>query len=208
MKRLSLAASVAGLAVILSGLVAAGAAHADTLTALLKNGPLAQVDVDKKGSFRKSRVLIDIDASVEETWAVLKDFKSYPRYMPTCEEVKVKQKGGYTYVDFELDTPLISTEYTSRYKLNQGQHRMDILVVDGDNKGSFFLWELSPTKTGTRVRYSGLVKNFSSIVESLDDDEQTITIGVNVVSLLQGAKALKRETERRRGSRKSNTTAK
>ena len=50
---------------------------------------------------------------------------------------------------------------------------------------------------GTRITYSGVVRNFSSVAERLDDEQQSITIGINVVSVLQGAKALKREAERR-----------
>lgn len=182
---------------LLSALTGARAAHADDLTDQLKKGPLVRVEVTDQGRFKRSTVLIDVAVPMEKVWATLADFKSYPTFMPRCEEVEVRKKGKYTLIEFDLDTPLVSTNYTSRYAVFAKRHRMEMKVVDGDIEGSTFVWQLAKVPGGTRVTYSGVVRNFSIVAESLDDDQQSITIGINVVSLLQGAKALKFEAERR-----------
>lgn len=178
-------------------LFGAAPAAADDLTDQLKEGPLVRVEVDKNGRFKSSTVLMDVAAPVDAVWATLADFKSYPSYMPRTDEVEVKVKGGYTFVEMELDTPLVSTSYTSRYQLLTQKKKMHVRVVDGDIEDSEFHWTLTPTPVGTRITYSGVVRNFSSVAERLDDDQQSITIGINVVSVLQAAKAVKREAERR-----------
>jgi ribosome-associated toxin RatA of RatAB toxin-antitoxin module len=185
------------LSLSLSLVVGALPARADDLTDQLKKGPLVRVEVDPKGRFKSSTVLMDVAAPVELVWATLADFKSYPSYMPRCEEVEVKQKGGYTFVEMDIDTPLVSTSYTSRYQLLADKKTVHVLVVDGDIEDSEFHWQLAPSSAGTRITYWGVVRNFSSVAERLDDDQQSITIGINVVSVLQAAKALKREAERR-----------
>jgi hypothetical protein len=47
----------------------------------------------------------------------------------------------------------------------------------------------------SRIYYSGAVKNFSSVAESFEDDQQTLTIGINVVSLMAATKAVKERAE-------------
>jgi ribosome-associated toxin RatA of RatAB toxin-antitoxin module len=182
---------------VLSLVFGALPAAADPLTEQLKEGPLVRVEVDKEGRFKRSTVLMDVAAPVDAVWATLADFKSYPTYMPRCEEVEIKKKGGYTFVEMELDTPLVSTSYTSRYQMLPKEKKVHVRVVDGDIEDSEFHWALAPSPVGTRITYSGVVRNFSSVAERLDDEQQSITIGINVVSVLQAAKALKREAERR-----------
>lgn len=178
------------------GLLARPAA-ADALTDALKDGPLVRVEVDKQGRFKRSTVILDVDAPVDQVWATLADFKSYPTYMPRCEEVEVQHKPPYVYVEMDIDTPLVSTSYKSRYQLFPEKRQADIKVVDGDIEGSEFTWKMEGIGERTRITYTGVIRNFSSVAESLDDDQQSITIGINVVSLLQAAKALKQEAERR-----------
>ncbi len=182
---------------VLAALLAAPPVLADTLTSMLKKGPLARVDYDQRGKFKGSTVVIDIDAPVQVVWDTLADFRSYPRFMPRCEEVEVKEKDGYHFVEFDIDTPIVSTNYTSRYKMDAQKRRADILIVEGDVEGSTFTWQLETVPRGTRVTYWGNIKNFSSVVSSLDDKDQTITIGVNVVSFIAAARSLKTESEKR-----------
>jgi hypothetical protein len=51
------------------------------------------------------------------------------------------------------------------------------------------------TEGRARIYDSGLIKNFSPIAESFEDDQQTLSIGINVVSLMASAKAVKARSE-------------
>jgi len=47
----------------------------------------------------------------------------------------------------------------------------------------------------TRIYYGGVTRNFSSMAQRLEDDQQTITVGVNVVGLMAAVKAIKTRAE-------------
>ena len=58
-------------------------------------------------------------------------------------------------------------------------------------------WRLEGTADGrTLVYYKVTLRGFSSVVESLEDDQQTMTVGVNVGTVVAATKAIKRESER------------
>ena len=47
----------------------------------------------------------------------------------------------------------------------------------------------------TIIYHQGSTRNFSSFAASLDDEQQTITVGVNVSSVIAAAKGIKRRSE-------------
>ena len=58
----------------------------------------------------------------------------------------------------------------------------------GDLKGSEYDWRIvSLGPEQSRIFYGGVTRNFSSMATRLEDDQQTITVGVNVVGVLAAA---------------------
>jgi hypothetical protein len=108
----------------------------------------------------------------------------------------VTREGAEALMKVKLDTPLVATSYTNRMSPDAVNKTMNVRQVKGDLSGSRYLWRLTALGEGkTRITYSGIVKNFSSIAESLDDEQQTLTIGINVVSLMAQVKAVKGRAE-------------
>lgn len=181
---------------ILAGLFLPWPAMADDLSRLLEVGPLVRVETDEEGRFRQGLAVADIDAPPEAVWQVLTDFTAYPTFMPRIERIDVRRTGTDYLVAFELDTPLVSTRFTNRYTLDLDRRIVRVRQVEGDLKGSRFEWRIEPRAKGSRVFYSGVVKNFSTLAQSLDDEQQSMTIAVNVVSLLSSLRAVKERAEK------------
>ena len=162
---------------------------------LLNQGPMVHIEFNEKDLYHKGLAIVDIQAPPDTVWRALTDFGGYPTFMPRVEKTTVRKKNDVTFVDFELDTPLVSTAYTNRYHMDPAHRWLKIETVKGDAKGSQFTWHVRPHGSGTRVYNDGIVRNFSSIAQRLDDAQQTITIGINVVTLLSAAKAVKKRAE-------------
>ena len=180
-------------------LLCATAVAAPSASANKSKRPVIDVQFDDNGRFRRAKTTLAVDAPPEVVWATLLDFKRYPSFMPRVDEATPHQRRGKLEVDFELDTPLMTTEYTSRYEVKPDRFIVDIRVIDGDNEGSRFRYQLVPLDGGkrTRLSYSGRLKNFSTMVEALDDDAQTVTLGVNTAIQLATVRAITAEAERR-----------
>lgn len=138
----------------------------------------------------------DVDAPIDLVWKVLTDYEQYRFFMPRIDKLEVTREGNDALVSVKLDTPLVATNYTNRMSPDVSKHIIQVKQERGDLPGSRYRWQL--TRLGdarTRITYSGIIKNFSSIAESLDDDQQTLTIGINVVSLMAAVKAVEARAE-------------
>jgi carbon monoxide dehydrogenase subunit G len=176
--------------------VFAGPARADDMSDMLKKGPMVRLETDKSGKFKGATCIIDVDAPIDLVWAVLIDYEKYIEFMPRMEKLEVKREGNDAYLAIKLDTPMVATKYTNKMTADAANHSIAAKQVDGDLDGSTYNWKLVSTASGgTRIFYSGLIKNFSSIAERFEDDAQTMTIGINIVSLVQAAKAIKQRAE-------------
>jgi hypothetical protein len=83
-----------------------------------------------------------------------------------------------------------------RHTLHPETHTVEANWVSGDTKGSAWVWHLEPAANGqTLLTYSGASKHFSRILESLEDDQQTISVGVNVGAALTTVNAVKKRVE-------------
>jgi hypothetical protein len=98
-------------------------------------------------------------------------------------------------VSYEIDVPGPNAEYTFRYDIDPATMQMRGKWVKGDIKGSFCEWKVSPHGQDTLVTYTTASRNFSSVAQALEDDQQTITVGVNVSAALAVVKAVKRRAE-------------
>lgn len=180
-------------------LLCAAALAAPAASADKGKRPVIDVEFNDSGRFKRARTTLTVDAPPEVVWATLLDFKAYPSFTPRVEDATPRTRKGRLEVDVELDTPLVSTEYTSRYSIKHDRYIVDIRVIDGDNEGSSFRYRLVSLDGGTRTRlsYGGRLKNFSTMVEALDDDAQTVTLGVNTALQLATVRAITAEAERR-----------
>jgi carbon monoxide dehydrogenase subunit G len=186
-----LAAALAALTAL-----AAPAARAEDVGELLRAGPLVRIETGSDGKLRQATCIADVEAPVETVWKVLNDFESYRFFMPRIQKLEVTREGPESLVAFKLDTPIVSTSYTLRYTPDHDKKTLSVKQVKGDLAGSRYSWRVVPAGEGrARIYYSGLIKNFSSLAESFEDDQQTLSIGINVVSLMASAKAVKARAE-------------
>jgi hypothetical protein len=96
----------------------------------------------------------------------------------------------------DVTMPLVSTAYTNRMTADESKHTVVVKNEKGDLSGSRYLWRITPLGDNrARIFYSGLIKNYSAMAESFEDEQQTLSIGINVVSLLATAKAVKDRSE-------------
>lgn len=173
-----------------------GSARADELSSLLAGGPLVRIETLPDGKLKQATCIADVDAPADLVWKVLTDFESYRFFMPRIEKLEVTRDGNDSIVAYKLDTPVVSTSYTLRYSPDAANRIMQVKQVKGDLGGSRYQWRVVTLADGrTRIYYSGLIKNYSSIAERFEDEQQTLSIGINVVSLMATAKALKVRAE-------------
>jgi ribosome-associated toxin RatA of RatAB toxin-antitoxin module len=180
------------LAAALVVLLTPAAVWADRLDSLLNKGPVVVVEHDGKGKFASATGVVAVEASIEKAWAVITEFQSYPKFVPKVVKTEVDDLGPTEVkVKWELEVPGPNTVYTVRYKLDPVKRTIEAEQVGGDLKGSRWFWELeSAGPNRTLLHYRSSARNFSSILESAEDDQQTITIGVNVGGVLTLLRAL------------------
>jgi carbon monoxide dehydrogenase subunit G len=177
-------------------LLFAPALRADELAGLLAAGPLVRIEADPAGKYKEGLAIADVDAPIDLVWSVLKDFPGYATWMPRVQKCDVTRDGADYLLEMKIDTPLVSTRYTNRVSVDDVAKTMRIRHEKGDLKGTRYQWRVVPLDARrTRLYYSGVIKNFSSVAESMEDDQQTITIGINVASLLATIKSVKARAE-------------
>lgn len=167
---------------------------ADRLDKLLDKGPVVMLEQTEKGKFKRATSIIKVNASVERVWKVVTDFAQYKDRFPKCARSKILSKDASSArVEFEIEVPLFpNTEYTLSYKLDPKKHTMAARWLKGDLKDSRWQWKLEPiTENACFIYYAGTTRNFSGIAERLEDDQQTITVGVNVTSLIATLRTMK-----------------
>jgi ribosome-associated toxin RatA of RatAB toxin-antitoxin module len=170
--------------------------RADSLEALLAKGPLVLVENDAKGKFSAATGIIFIEAPLEKTWATVIDFARYKEFVPKVVEAEVAGAGNELKVTWELDVPGINTTYTVAYHLDPAAKTIVAEQVKGDLKGSKWAWQLEASGPNrTLIHYRSQALHFSRILESAEDDQKTITIGVNVGGVLTVLRALKTRVE-------------
>jgi hypothetical protein len=179
-----------------AALAFAPAVRADELSSLLSTGPLVRIETDPSGKFKEGLAIADVDAPADVVFAVLTDFPTYATWMPRMKSCEVTKDGADSLLDIKLDTPLVSTRYTNRATVDAANRVVKVRQEKGDLKGSRYHWRVVPLgENRARIYYGGVVRNFSSLAEGLEDDQQTITIGINVVSLMAAIKAVKVRAE-------------
>jgi len=182
---------------ILCSLFAPAPARADALDALLARGPVVVVEQDAQRRFAAATGVIAVDASLEQTWTVMTDFERYTEFVPKVVVAKtLKVSTNERRVSWEIEVPGPNTEYRVLYHLDPIHYAIAAEQVGGDLQGSHWSYQLESLGPGrTLIRYTSSARHFSSILESLEDDQQTITIGVNVGAAVTLLRALKSRLE-------------
>lgn len=164
----------------------------------LNKGPLVLVETDDNGRFKAATGIILIKAPVDTVWKTLIDYNDYVNFMPKVAESKIQKTENNTMlVSWEIEMPGPNSTYVMKHVLNEKEYEIDEGWLEGDIKGTHYRWKLQPKDDKTTIGYfGGTTKNFSVFLEKLDDEQQTITVGVNVGTVLAVVKAIKKKSER------------
>lgn len=165
--------------------------------AMLERGPIVLVEQGADGKFKQCTALARIEAPIDAVWKVVTDYASFSSFVPKVVTSEIlRRDGNVVDVKLEIDTPGVNTKYVMRHELHPDTHTVQMNWSSGDLKGSHWLLHLEPTADGkTLMSYSGASKNFSSVLERLEDSQQTISVGVNVSAALTTVKAFKKRAE-------------
>ena len=182
---------------MLALLVLLAAPPPDMLESLLARGPLVSVETDASGKFEAAIGFLDVAAPVAQVWQTLTAFAAYREFVPRVVKSETDTFSNGARVKFEIESPGPNTKYVVQYALDASAHTADGLQVSGDLEGSTWKWELFELDGGrTRVRYTSRARNFSSILNALEDKQQTVTAGLNVGAAITMLRALKQRCER------------
>jgi ribosome-associated toxin RatA of RatAB toxin-antitoxin module len=100
---------------------------------------------------------IEIDVAPEAFFDVLRDYASYPQFVPELRAVKVGPRAGEAVeVTYWLDVTLKVFEFTLRHESNPLHDRIEWRLVRGGEfmrRNSGF-WNLERTPRGTRATYT------------------------------------------------------
>jgi ribosome-associated toxin RatA of RatAB toxin-antitoxin module len=169
---------------------------AETLETLLARGPVVSVEADGTGRFEAALAYVEIAAPIEKVWAVVTDYAAYKEFVPRVVDSDAAPAEGGVRVRWEIDSPGMNTKYTVQYTLDARAHVVDGRQTGGDLRGSRWHWELAEVAPGrTRIRYLSQARNFSRVLDALEDEAQTMTAGLNVGAAITLLRALKKRAE-------------
>lgn len=166
------------------------------MTPLLERGPMVLVEEGPGGKFAQSSAIVVIDAEPEKVWEIIKAQQKFKEFTPKILVSEMKPSGADFEVHLVIDVPGPDTDYCVRYSIDEATRTMTGNWAKGDLKASRWLWKVEPVPGGkTLLTHTIALKNFSGVAQSLEDENQTITVGVNVSSVLAATKAIKKRAE-------------
>lgn len=171
----------------------------DPLMPLLSRGPLVLVEQSKDGKFGMATGIVEVNAPPQVVWESLLKMDEWKSFMPKVESSEISNRDdakGEFDVRFVVQVPGPDSDYTIRFTRNDKDMTLTGKWAAGDLKGSKWFWRVQPAPNGKTLLSQTLqVKNFSAILQNVEDDQQTITLGVNVGSTVVVTGALKRHIE-------------
>jgi ribosome-associated toxin RatA of RatAB toxin-antitoxin module len=184
----------------------------DALTPLLDRGPLVLVEQTKDGKFGMATGIVQVDAPPRAVWDTLLkmgDFKSFMPKVELSEVSNVDEAKGEFDIRYVVQVPGPDTDYTIRFVRDDKAMTLTGKWIAGDLKGSRWFWKVQPAPNGkTLLSQTVQVKNFSAILQNVEDDQQTITLGVNVGSAVVVTGALKRHIEKQQQAARTGAASK
>lgn len=165
------------------------------MTPALEKGPLVLVE-ETKGKFSAASSMVLVDAPPAQVWDIVKAQDKFKTFIPKILESEMKPQGTDYEVHFVIDVPGPDTDYAIRYTIDEATKTMSGAWAKGDLKGSRWTWKIEAAPNGkTLLTHAVQLKNFSGLAQSLEDENQTITVGVNVSAALAATKAVKKKAE-------------
>lgn len=176
----------------------------DMLTPLLNRGPLALVEQAKDGKFQAATAIVLVNAPPDRVYETLLDHAKFKEYVPKVLTSEVEKSNAKSFeVRFVIDVPGPDTDYTIKYVRDDARRTLKGTWAKGDLKDSKWEWRVEPGPEGKTLLFHELkVKNFSSVLTSLEDERQTMTVGVNVSSAIAATTAVKNFIEGGSGTAK------
>lgn len=170
----------------------------DSLTPYLQRGPMALVEQTKDGKFQQATAIVLVNAAPDRVYEALLDHSKFKNFMPKVLESEIEKSNAKSFdVRFVIDVPGPDTDYTIRYVRDDAKRTLKGTWAKGDLKDSKWEWRVEPTGDGSKALlfHQLQVKNFSSVLTSLEDERQTMTVGVNVSSAIAATTAVKNHVE-------------
>lgn len=166
------------------------------MSPLLERGPMVLVEEGTGGKFAQATAIVIVDSPPEKVWALVKAQQNFKDFIPKVLVSEMKPSGTDFEVRMVIDVPGPDTDYSVRYTIEDEKKTMNGCWVKGDLKASRWTWRVEPAPGGkSLLTHTVALKNFSGLAQSLEDENQTITVGVNVSSVLAATKAVKKKAE-------------
>lgn len=180
-------------------LISSAALAQTDLKPLLDRGPVVLVEDNTAGKFGQSTAIVYVAKPPEKVFAIICDQGKLKDFMPkvtTSEYAATPNKPNEFDIRMVLDVPGPDTDYTIHFVKDDAKLTAKGSWAKGDLKGSSWVWKVEKAADGNSiVSHTLSIKNFSSALTALEDDSQTMTVGVNVSSALAAVKAIKRRAE-------------
>jgi ribosome-associated toxin RatA of RatAB toxin-antitoxin module len=173
-------------------------AHSLDLQHMLDKGPLIAINRDKDEKFESITTYALVNAPLQYVWDTVLNIDDYERYMPRIvksQVIKRNEDNTEIIAAFELNTAINNTKYTLKYIIDAKNHTIAINHHAGALKGSHWHWEFYPRGTDTIAICTGASKNFSAFINAVDDGTQTLTIGINITSMVANTRYIKERSE-------------
>ena len=174
------------------------------LVPLLKLGELSLVESYPNGRLKQATVVGLVKAPPAKVWAVITDYKNYPKMIPSVVEIEViSKKGDDLVIEMEIEVPGSNVEY-KRHDRHFPPKRIEMWPEDdeGDITRGRWRWELVPYADGTQtiliytVYYD--VGESSWILRQFLKETPTAEHGLNVATGQVSIRAFKKAAEKRR----------
>jgi ribosome-associated toxin RatA of RatAB toxin-antitoxin module len=165
---------------------------------MLDKGPLITINRDNNEKFESITTYALVYAPLQYVWDTVLNVEDYARYMPrmvTSEIVKRNEDNTEIIAAFELDTAIHNTKYKLKYSIDNKSHTIAIDHHSGALKGSQWHWEFQAQEEDTIIICTGASNNFSAFIKTIDDSTQTLTVGINIMSMLANIRYIKERSE-------------
>jgi len=165
---------------------------------MLDKGPLITINRDADDNFESITTYALIRAPLPYVWDIILNIEDYARYMPRMvksEVLKRNKDNTEIIAEFELDTAIHNTNYKLKYSIDANSRTIAIHHHSGALKGSQWHWALQAQGENTIIICTGASKNLSVFIKAIDDRTQTLTVGINIMSMLANIQYIKERSE-------------
>jgi len=165
---------------------------------MLDKGPLITINRDAHDKFESITSYALVNAPLQYVWDTVLNIDDYARYMPRMVRSQIINKNEANtemIVAFEVDTFMSNTKYQLKYMIDETRHTIDMYHHAGALHGSRWHWDFQPQGGNTVIICTGASKNLSALIKAVDDSTQTLTIGVNITSMLANIRYIKERSE-------------